>query len=97
VLWGGAIDIKAQRLASGAHGPRELLPGSADSRTERFRHRIDAWKRLAESVAAQNRITLCLVMARDFYSDVASGRPDDTVNKAAARKALAVVAGATVQ
>jgi hypothetical protein len=72
VLWGDAIDVKLQRLPNGVHGSRDVLSGSTQSRTERFRLRVDAWKHLAEAIATQNRTTLCLVMARDFCVD-ASG------------------------
>lgn len=100
VLWGDALDIVANRIPDGAHGPLRGLPGKELRTRERAALRVDAWRPAAQAIADLGRPTFCLVMARYYYPDPAGGngwRRDDKVNKPAARQALASLAGACVQ
>jgi hypothetical protein len=99
VLWSNSLNLKRQRLPKGTHGPQWSLPGANERLAERFKIRVEAWRPLADSIAASAVRTLCLVLASDSYPDVDGSHklPDDPVNKPAARKALAALAKATVQ
>ena len=95
VLWGGAVELMANRLPAKTHGPRELLDGANLKAKERSRHRIKAWEPIVKQLALRKRKppTFCLVMAREWYSD----KHDDRVNKPSSRQALANIAGSCVQ
>lgn len=101
VLWGGAVEMMAQRLPAGVHGPREALPGKElRSQADRFGLRREAWRPLAEEIARQGRRVFCLVLAHEYYppgEDGGAWKHDDKVNKPATRAALAAYAGASVQ
>lgn len=94
LLWGGAIELIANRLPVKTHGPKELLDGAKLKAKERSRHRIEAWEPIVKQIALRKQRTFCLVMARDFYEN---NRPDDRVNKPSTRQALAKIAGSCVQ
>lgn len=101
VLWGDAVEMVAQRLPHGVHGPREALPGKdLKSQAERFALRREAWRPLAEEIAQRERRAFCLVLAHEYYppdGDGGAWKHDDRVNKPATRAALAAYAGASVQ
>ncbi|MEG4226828.1 RNaseH domain-containing protein [Microcoleus sp. N9_B2] len=94
VLWGGAIEVIANRLPANTHGPRESLPGANLKAKERSRHRIEAWDSIVKQEALRKQRTFCLVMAREWYPD---NKHDDRVNKPSSRQALATIAGSCVQ
>jgi hypothetical protein len=94
VLWGGAIELMANRLPAKTHGPKESLPGANLTAKERSRHRIEAWESIVTDLALRKQRTFCLVMAREWYLD---NKHDDSVNKPSSRQALATIAGSCVQ
>jgi hypothetical protein len=94
VLWGGAIELMANRLPANTHGPKESLPGANLTAKERSRHRIEAWESIVKQLALRQQRTFCLVMAREWYLD---NKHDDSVNKPSSRQALAQIAGSCVQ
>jgi RNaseH domain of pPIWI_RE/pPIWI_RE module N-terminal domain/MID domain of pPIWI_RE len=100
LLWGDAVELRANRLPAGTHGPWETLPGKGKKAAERSALRVQAWRSVAQQLAALGRRTFCLVLAREFYPAIdETGRPrhDDRVNKASTRKALASIGRACVQ
>ncbi|MEG3903793.1 RNaseH domain-containing protein [Microcoleus sp. B4-C5] len=94
VLWGGAIELMANRLPANTHGPRESLPGANLKAKERSQNRIKAWESIVQQLALRKQRTFCLVMAREWYPDK---KHDDSVNKPSSRQALATIAGSCVQ
>ncbi|MBE9187536.1 DUF3893 domain-containing protein [Microcoleus sp. LEGE 07076] len=94
VLWGGAIELIANRLPANTHGSKESLPGANLKAKERSRHRIEAWDSIVQKLALRKQRTFCLVMAREWYPD---NKHDDRVNKPSSRQALATIAGSCVQ
>jgi len=94
VLWGGAIELIANRLPANTHGPKESLSGANLKPKERSRHRIKAWESIVQQLALRKQRTFCLVMAREWYPD---NKHDDSVNKPSSRQALATIAGSCVQ
>ena len=98
LLWGDALEIISNRLPADVHGPRLGLPGKDLSDAARTDLRVQAWRPLADQIAQKQRRVFCLVMARNRYREGANtSRPDDRVNKPAARQALAMFGGANVQ
>lgn len=100
LLWGEAIDIVSNKLPTGAHGPKQALDGVTLPDRKRSELRVEAWRPYAQQLAAMKRRTFCLVMAPDRYrnpDDPTRARPDDRINKAAGRQALATLAQASVQ
>ncbi|MFB8798247.1 MAG: DUF3962 domain-containing protein [Microcoleus sp.] len=94
VLWGGAIELIANRLPANTHGPKESLPGAKLKPKERSQHRIKAWESIVKKLALRKQRTFCLVMAREWYPN---NKHDDGVNKPSSRQALATIAGSCVQ
>jgi hypothetical protein len=94
VLWGGAIELMANRLPANTHGPKESLPGANLTAKERSRHRIEAWESIVKQLALRKQRTFCLVMAPEWYPN---NKHDDPVNKPSSRQALATIAGSCVQ
>jgi hypothetical protein len=94
VLWGGAIELMANRLPANTHGPKESLPGANLTAKERSQHRIKAWDSIVKQLALRKQRTFCLVMAREWYPN---NKHDDSVNKPSSRQALATIAGSCVQ
>ncbi|MEG4806847.1 RNaseH domain-containing protein [Microcoleus sp. F8-D3] len=94
VLWGGAIELMANRLPANTHGPKESLPGAKLTAKERSRHRIEAWESIVTDLALRKQRTFCLVMAPEWYPN---NKHDDSVNKPSSRQALATIAGSCVQ
>ncbi|MFM9267319.1 RNaseH domain-containing protein [Tychonema sp. BBK16] len=94
VLWGGAIELIANRLPANTHGPKESLSGANLKPKERSQHRIKAWDSIVQQLALRKQRTFCLVMAREWYPD---NKHDDAVNKPSSRQALATIAGSCVQ
>ncbi len=95
-MLGDAIKVVSAPLPAGTHGPKKMLPLDSKSNKARFDARVEAWLSFAKSAGIQER-AMVLVQAPRFY-EVGDGKvqPDDQVNKAAARQALASV-GCTVQ
>ncbi|HAX74766.1 MAG TPA: hypothetical protein DCY88_02760 [Cyanobacteria bacterium UBA11372] len=93
-LWGGAVELMANRLPENTHGQREILPDANLSAKERSHRRIEAWEPIVKQLALRKQRTFCLVMAREWYPE---NRPDDRVNKPSTRQALAKIAGSCVQ
>lgn len=95
-ILGNAIKVISAALPANTHGPRNLLPEEGGKKRQRFDARTREWIRFAEAVGIPER-AMVLVQAPLFY-DVGDGKkkPDDTVNKLAARKALSSI-GCTVQ
>jgi hypothetical protein len=94
VLWGGAIELMANRLPANTHGPKESLPGANLTAKERSQHRIKAWDSIVKQLALRKQRTFCLVMAPEWYPN---NKHDDSVNKPSSRQALAQIAGSCVQ
>ncbi|TAF44803.1 MAG: DUF3893 domain-containing protein [Oscillatoriales cyanobacterium] len=94
VLWGGAIELMANRLPANTHGPKESLPGANLKPKERSQNRIKAWESIVQQLALRKQRTFCLVMAREWYPN---NKHDDGVNKRSSRQALATIAGCCVQ
>ncbi len=66
----------------------------------RAEERRKKWEPIAKQIAALNRRTFCLIVAREFYPDPNQDnafKHDDPVNKPSSRQALAAVAGSCVQ
>lgn len=100
LLWGETIEVLANRLPTGTHGPREVLPGNNLKAKERSHERLKTWKPIAQQIEARKQRTFCLIMARKFYPDPSGqkiARADDKVNKPSTRQALAAMAHACVQ
>jgi hypothetical protein len=94
VLWGGAIELIANRLPANTHGPKDSLSGANLKPKERSQNRIKAWDSIVQQLALRKQRTFCLVMAREWYPD---NKHDDLVNKPSSRQALATIAGSCVQ
>jgi hypothetical protein len=94
VLWGGAIELIANRLPANTHGPKESLSGANLKPKERSRHRIEAWESIVKKLALRKQRIFCLVMAPEWYPN---NKHDDPVNKPSSRQALAKIAGSCVQ
>jgi len=91
-----AVDVRVAELPLGVHGHRSRLPNDDPSPKVRMEARKQAWIDFAKT----NRFAahpMFLVQADDWYEVNGRRLPDDTVNKAAARRALASELGATVQ
>lgn len=95
-ILGDAIKVVSVALPSQTHGPEIQLPDAGKKRRVRFEARVRAW----ESFLGEQRLparSMLLVQAPMLYSVEGGKRKmDDSVNKAAARKALAA-AGCNVQ
>jgi hypothetical protein len=94
VLWGGAIELIANRLPANTHGPKESLSGANLKAKERSQNRIKAWESIVTDLALRKQRTFCLVMAPEWYPN---NKHDDSVNKPSSRQALAKIAGSCVQ
>jgi hypothetical protein len=94
VLWGGALELMANRLPANTHWSKESLPGANLTAKERSQHRIKAWDSIVKQLALRKQRTFCLVMAREWYPN---NKHDDSVNKPSSRQALATIAGSCVQ
>lgn len=94
VLWGGAIELIANRLPANTHGPKESFPDANLKLKERSQNRIKAWDSIVQQLALRKQRTFCLVMAREWYPD---NKHDDSVNKPSSRQVLATIAGSCVQ
>lgn len=83
-------------LPLNTHGPRILLPVDTGSRKQRFDARVREWQRFVDQIGVPER-AMILIQAPLFYETGDGQRkPDDKVNKLAARKALSS-RGCTVQ
>lgn len=95
-MLGDGIRVLSVRLPVNTHGPRLNLPEEKGTRKQRFDARVREWTKFAESVGIPDR-AMVLIQAPLFYEVEGGGKkPDDNINKPAARKALASV-GCTVQ
>ena len=95
-MLGDGAKVICGRLPLNTHGPKSGLPEENSPRKVRFDARVREWIKFAESVGIPNR-AMVLIQAPVFY-DVGEEklRRDDSVNKIAARRALASI-GCTVQ
>ncbi|WP_343654262.1 RNaseH domain-containing protein [Paraburkholderia caribensis] len=91
-----SFKVVSAPLPSNTHGPRGHLPVENGARRQRFDARVREWLNFAHAISLPER-AMVLIQAPRFYS-VPGGKvkPDDRVNKLAARKALATL-GCTVQ
>lgn len=96
LMLGDSVRLLVGEVPNGTHGPsRQLSPGIT-SRATRMNERMEVWRRFARDNHL-NEDTMVLVQADDWYSFDGKRSPDDNVNKAACRRALADEVGATVQ
>lgn len=96
MMLGDAVDVRVAELPLGVHGHRSQLPCDDPSPKIRMEARKQAWI----DFATKNRFAshpMFLIQADDWYEVNGRRLPDDTVNKAAARRTLASELGATVQ
>ena len=95
-MLGDAIKIVTAPLPADTHGAKQSLPLPDRTRKVRFDARVASWLKFVESAGISQR-AMVLVQAPLFY-DVGESKlkPDDNINKPAARHALASV-GCTVQ
>lgn len=92
-LFGSRLAVAHRSLPEGVHGLRADLPGAEKRPKERFAERVEAWRPLAEALAAEHGACHVLVQADEWYSR----KLEDRVNKPAGRHALAVLGNANVQ
>lgn len=92
-LFGSRLKVAHQQLPEGVHGLRADLPDAGKMARERFAARVEAWRPMAEALAAEHGGCHALVQADEWYSR----KPEDRVNKPAGRHALAVLGDANVQ
>ncbi len=95
-MLGDSIKVVSAALPAGTHGPKQSLALDGKPNKVRFDARVQAWLKFVESAGIPQR-AMVLIVAPIFF-DVGEGKvkPDDRVNKPAARQALAS-AGCTVQ
>lgn len=96
LLLGDVIRVVAVSLPSDTHGAMEQLPAKEGNKVVRFDARVQAWRKFATSHNFGPR-PMFLVQAPNSYQIDGKWRPDDLVNKAAARRTLTAELGATVQ
>ncbi len=95
-MLGDAVKVVSVALPANTHGPKQQLPGENDKTKMRFDARTREWQKFALAVGLPER-AMVLVQAPMFYPvDGEKVKPDDNVNKLAARKTLAGQ-GCTVQ
>ncbi|MGO0792308.1 pPIWI_RE module domain-containing protein [Herbaspirillum seropedicae] len=96
LMLGDSVNLIVGELPRNVHGHSSQLPNSSDSKPVRMAARMQAWNAFAKS----NRFApnpMFLIQADDWYDVNGRRMPDDSVNKIAARRALASELGATVQ
>lgn len=96
LMLGDAVDLYVGELPVNVHGHKSQLPNSGESESVRISARTQAWT----SFAKRNKFApnpMFLIQADDWYDVNGRRMPDDSVNKTAARRALAAELGATVQ
>jgi hypothetical protein len=96
LMLGNSVKLMVGEVPAGVHGPRRQLSPTSTSNAERMRERMDIWRRFARDNGLDEN-TMVLVQADDWYPFEGKNYPDDSVNKAACRRALAAEVGATVQ
>jgi len=96
VMLGDSVKLMVGEIPVGVHGPRRQLSPGVVSTAERIRQRSDIWRRFAQDNGFTHN-TMVLIQADDWYSFEGKNYPDDTVNKAACRRALASETGTVVQ
>jgi hypothetical protein len=96
LMLGDSVKLLVGEVPRGAHGPSRQLSPNIASRAERMHQRMEIWRRFAHDNGLDED-TMVLVQADDWYSFEGKRLPDDSVNKAACRRALADEVGATVQ
>lgn len=97
IMFAGAIKVVSAPLPAGTHGAQPMLPlANERKKRPRFDARTQAWSRFAATSGIPPR-SMVLIEAAMFYTVDGATRKDDTVNKLAARKALAAELGCTVQ
>lgn len=96
IMFAGAIKVVSAPLPAGTHGAQQMLPLANERKRPRFDARTQAWSRFAATSGIPPR-SMVLIEAAMFYTVDGATRKDDTVNKLAARKALAAELGCTVQ
>lgn len=93
-MLGDAIKVSSVPLPANTHGPMQSFPEGR--RKQRFDARVREWLKFAENLRLAPR-SMVLVQAPMFYKvEGDKVKPDDNVNKLAARKALGSL-GCTVQ
>lgn len=93
-LFGDLINTYQLIVPREAHGPRAVLPGHNENKAKRCARRAAAWRELLASVGPLEQ-PLCLIQAAAWYPE--HNKPDDRINKVAARRTLAGEVGAAVQ
>lgn len=91
-LFDDSVILQQEVLPYQAHGFKQTLPLPDGKPRDRFAARVKAWGGLADMIRAQQGPVAMIVCAPDFIDN----KPEDTLNKPAARHALAK-AGANVQ
>lgn len=93
-MLGDAIQVRSVALPANTHGPRQSF--NEGHRKQRFDARVREWLKFADALRLGPR-TMVLIEAPMFYKvEGDKFKPDDNVNKLAARKALGSL-GCTVQ
>jgi hypothetical protein len=96
LMLGDTVGLLVGEIPAGVHGPRRQLAGAGASDAERMRERTEIWRRFARTHELDEH-SMVLVQADDWYATGGKNYPDDTINKAACRRALAAECGAVVQ
>ncbi|MEC3768774.1 RNaseH domain-containing protein [Cupriavidus sp. SS-3] len=95
-ILGNNTEVISAPLPMNTYGPRSLLPVDTGSKKQRFDARVREWQRYADQVGVPDR-SMFLIQAPLFYeTPEGQKKPDDKINKLAARKALGS-RGCTVQ
>lgn len=95
-MLGDATSLISVPLPANTHGPKQQLPEADGKRKQRFDARVREWLKFAQAVNLPERAMVLIQAPKFFRADDGKVKPDDKVNKLAARKALASV-GCTVQ
>lgn len=96
LMLGDSVRLLVGEVPAGVHGPRRQLSPSLTSNADRIRERSEIWRRFARDNQLDEN-TMVLVQADDWYPFDGKNYPDDSINKAACRRALAAETGAVVQ
>lgn len=91
------VDVIDYRLPAETHGLFEVAP-TVKKYAKKFEDRAEAWRPLAQVIAATHpRARVIVQVERDYENEAGKQVGEDIVNKEAGRYALAHFAGANVQ
>lgn len=97
-LFGDCLTIKSVSLPELVHGPRVDLPSSeVKNKHTRKSARKKQWEGFVKSLSEDSMSAICLIQAPMFYETSSGPKPDDEVNKPAAKLAFSSEQGFPVQ